>query len=247
MVSGVIHWEATENDQGPVGIKGELKMSPKRRGAATLAAVLALVLMTAGVAIAANHLEKRIQVTVKPGKDPNDLSGKQKAPGGTPSPDALRASDPKNCRADRFEGRKGTKLLYAYLERWWPRGENGGYGGPSCRTSLHDEGRAIDFSLNAANKGDRRAANQIVHFFLNRDTNGVKYAMARRFGVQELIWNCHIWTSSRASEGWRYYDRYCPTSDDALAHRNHVHVGQNWPGARAKTSAYKGWTFFEQP
>jgi hypothetical protein len=201
----------------------------------------------AGSALGGDIAGKRVHVTVKPGKDPNDLSGKQKAPGGTPAPDRLVSNDPKNCRADRFEGRKGTVRLYNYLKRWWPRGGNDGFGSsPGCRDSLHDEGRAVDFQLSVHNKGDRRAANQIRHFFLNRDSNGVKYAMARRFGIQELIWNCHIWTSGRASEGWRPYSR-CPTSDDNAAHRNHFHLGQSWPGARMKTSAYTGWSFYIQP
>jgi hypothetical protein len=66
--------------------------------------------------------------------------------------------------------------------------------------------------------------------------------MARRFGIQELIYNCHIWTSTYAEQGWRRYSRCGEASaTHTLKHKDHIHIGQSWQGARKRTSAYTGY------
>jgi hypothetical protein len=63
-------------------------------------------------------------------------------------------------------------------------------------------------------------------------------------GVQELIWNCKGWFSGDG--GLRPYSACFDAKgkprknvDDTTAHRNHIHIGVNWAGARLKTSFWQ--------
>ena len=122
--------------------------------------------------------------------------------------------------------------------------ETWGYGSDACRESLHDEGRAVDVHLNVKSAKDRRVARQLKRFFLRTDAEGEPWAMARRFGLQELIWNCHIWVSALADQGWHRYSR-CdePGATYTDKHKNHVHIGQTWVGALKQTTAYTGYAY----
>jgi hypothetical protein len=107
--------------------------------------------------------------------------------------------------------------------------------------SLHSEGRAVDWHLSVHSAADRRAARKLILTLLATDKAGNTHALARRMGVQEIIWDCRSW--------WSGADRMGPYSvcydkkgrkkkhvDETLAHRNHVHIGLNLPGARKQTS-----------
>jgi hypothetical protein len=110
--------------------------------------------------------------------------------------------------------------------------------------SLHSEGRAIDWHLDVHEAADRRAAERLIDRVLAPDKDGNPNALTRRMGVQEIIWNCRSW--------WSGADRMGPYSvcydrkgrrkkhvDETLAHRNHVHIGLNFPGARMQTSYWR--------
>jgi hypothetical protein len=56
--------------------------------------------------------------------------------------------------------------------------------------SLHAENRAIDWHLDAFDKADRRAADKLIRLLLAPDRLGNPQALARRMGVEELIWDC---------------------------------------------------------
>jgi hypothetical protein len=107
--------------------------------------------------------------------------------------------------------------------------------------SLHAEGRALDWHLDARNPADRRAAERLIALLLAEDRAGNPHALARRMGVQEIIWDCRSWWSGAPRLG-RYSACYSRDSrrrrrvDDSTAHRNHVHVGLSWPGARQRTT-----------
>ena len=100
---------------------------------------------------------------------------------------------------------------------------------------LHSEGRAIDWSLDRGVCRERRAANRLVRLLLAEDKRGQPHALARRMGVQEIIWGCESWYSGPG--GLRPYGP-CESGDvsKTTAHRDHVHLGLNWPGARERTS-----------
>lgn len=135
----------------------------------------------------------------------------------------------------------GTKLLQGWIDRHF-RGES--WGIVRCekltkRTrSLHSEGRALDWHLDARNGAERRAAYSLIELLLATDQLGNPNALARRMGVQEIIFNCQSWFSG--SEGLDRYDA-CNAKrvDRTTAHKDHVHIGLNWQGAKALTSFWK--------
>ena len=86
------------------------------------------------------------------------------------------------------------------LERWLQhnvRGEN--WGVYRCERlkngnfSLHSEGRAIDWRLDAGVAKERRTAERLIDTLLARDREGNLHALARRMGVQGIIFDCHAW------------------------------------------------------
>ncbi|HEY1359559.1 MAG TPA: hypothetical protein VGF21_14750 [Thermoleophilaceae bacterium] len=110
--------------------------------------------------------------------------------------------------------------------------------------SLHADGRAIDWHLDVHKAADRRAARKLILTLLATDKAGNAHALARRMGVQEIIWDCRSWWAGADRMG-KY--SYCYTKrgkrkkhlDETQAHRNHVHIGLNWAGARKRTSFWK--------
>ena len=107
--------------------------------------------------------------------------------------------------------------------------------------SLHAEGRALDWHLDAANRAERREADRIIALLLAPDRAGNPRALARRMGVQEIIWNCRAWFAG--SDRFRPYS-VCYDEDGrrrrnvnrTVAHRDHIHFGLSRRGARMLTS-----------
>ena len=143
-----------------------------------------------------------------------------------PTPGALALVDWLESNA------QGTSWGIMRCERW---GKNS--------ASLHAEGRAVDWHLDAARPADRREARRLIDLWLATDRAGNEHALARRMGIQELIWNCKGWFSGDG--GMRpysvCYDRKGRRKkvDDTTAHRDHVHFGMNKRGARLKTSFWQ--------
>jgi hypothetical protein len=109
--------------------------------------------------------------------------------------------------------------------------------------SLHADGRAIDWHLDVHTAAGRKAAKRLINLLLAPDELGNEHALARRMGVQEIIWNCTAWWSGPGGME-RYsvcYDQkgHKLHVDDTTAHRNHVHIGLNRLGARKLTSFWK--------
>ena len=128
------------------------------------------------------------------------------------------------------ENAKGTSWGIMRCERW---GRNS--------ASLHAEGRAVDWHLDAARPADRREARRLIDLWLAPDSAGNEHALARRMGIQEIIWNCRSWWSG--SDGMGQYSA-CYTErgkrrrriDRTEAHMDHIHIGLSRAGARKRTS-----------
>jgi hypothetical protein len=103
--------------------------------------------------------------------------------------------------------------------------------------STHAEGRSLDWALNATVPRQRREAHRIIHYFLRDDSLGKPRAMARRWGIEVIIYNEHIWSVPHDREGWR------PCRSSCSDHVDHLHIEQNWRGAKRKVSAWTGWTY----
>ena len=107
--------------------------------------------------------------------------------------------------------------------------------------SLHAEGRALDWHLDAGNRSERRAANRLIKLLLATDKRGNEHALARRMGIQEIIFNCESWWSG--SEGMGPYSQCYNKKGKkrkrvnyTQAHKDHIHFGLSWRGARKKTT-----------
>ena len=142
---------------------------------------------------------------------------------------------------------RGTKALQRWLEGN-VRGETWGIKrcerwGPGS-ASLHAESRAIDWHLDARRAKDKRAAMKLIRTLLAPDRKDNDAALARRMGVQGLIFNCKSWWSGAGGLD-RYSYCFKPNGEKRAnlnpteAHIDHVHIELNRPGARKRTSFWK--------
>jgi hypothetical protein len=110
--------------------------------------------------------------------------------------------------------------------------------------SLHAENRAIDWHLDAAVPVDRKAAQGLIDLLLAADSAGNEQALARRMGIEELIWDCEYWAAGMLEfQPYRpcYGKRGKPRRhvDTTVAHRDHVHIGMTKAGAKGQTSFWR--------
>jgi hypothetical protein len=134
------------------------------------------------------------------------------------------------------------------LQRWLEANSRGVFWGSyRCekwgegQASLHAENRAIDWHLDVSDSADKRAAEKLIRLLLAPDAAGSPQALARRMGVEELIWDCGYWGA-----GMTQFTDYRPCYgkrgklkrkvNPTIAHRDHVHIGMTKRGAAARTS-----------
>jgi hypothetical protein len=134
------------------------------------------------------------------------------------------------------------------LEDWLERNARGvSWGIMRCErwgrnsASLHAEGRAVDWQLDAARPSDRREARRLIDLLLATDRAGNPHALARRMGVQEIIWNCRSWWSgtermNKYSACFTKRGRRLENVNRTAAHKDHIHIGLSLRGARMRTS-----------
>lgn len=154
--------------------------------------------------------------------------------------------DPAYDRATRCvkQPTKGARALVAWLPEISPRGVNWGinrcerWGKHSA--SLHAEGRAVDWHLDVKSSADRAEAERVIRLLLAPDSDGNPHALARRLGVQGLIWNCQAWwggdTLVRYSPCNGKDGKLNPRVNPTIAHRDHIHLELNKSAARLQTS-----------
>jgi hypothetical protein len=134
---------------------------------------------------------------------------------------------------------RGTRAMLRWLDRN-VRGES--WGTVRCEKwgphefSVHAEGRAIDWHLDARKPREKRAALSLIDALLATDQNGNQHALARRMGVQGIIFDCRSWWSGMDDMGTYSACEGNKSPDPTTAHRDHVHVELNWDGARKQTS-----------
>lgn len=138
----------------------------------------------------------------------------------------------------------GTRALKKWLGRH-TRGEF--WGSYRCEKlsahsySLHSENRAIDWAMDAKDRDQKRQAMKLIRKrLLATDERGNDNALARRMGVQGIIFDCKAWWGGDGGLGeYSYcYDRHGHRKhglDPTAAHMNHIHIELNWAGARKKT------------
>jgi hypothetical protein len=153
-------------------------------------------------------------------------------------------------RAERCDPK--AKPGVVRLTRWLQRNVRGQFWGSyRCEkwgeheASLHAENRAIDWHLDVSNAADRRAARTLIRLMLAPDPTGTPQALARRMGVEEIIWDCSYWGA-----GMPQFKPYSPCFtkhgeerrrvNKTVAHRDHIHFGMTKAGAAARTTFWTG-------
>jgi hypothetical protein len=134
------------------------------------------------------------------------------------------------------------------LGHWLVRGYGGGYGRISepCKggsTSEHKEGRAFDWTLNAAKSADRAKATRFLNRIFATGPTGEPAEQARRMGVMYVIWSDHIYASYSQFRARDYKSSSCKTlasCPKTLRHRDHMHISLSRAGGRGYTSWYAG-------
>src|SRR4051794_32386491 len=146
--------------------------------------------------------------------------------------------DATHCNGGKVQ--PGTKAMVAWLE-YNAAGVN--WGEYRCEmwgkgsASLHSEGRAIDW-----HPSSKSAALKLVHLLLAPDKAGNGVALARRMGVQGIIFDCQAWWGSQDGRMGNYSYCYGKNGkrkkhlDPTQAHMNHVHIELNKRGAAKKTT-----------
>lgn len=119
------------------------------------------------------------------------------------------------------------RKLKTWLESNYPQiSRTGGY---SCRhivgdrryTSVHATGRALDIHIRRyRRKADNDKGDPIANYLLSH---------AQELGIQTIIWDQSIWTSSRAVQGVRYYS-------GKNRHTDHLHI-EITPNAPVRTKS----------
>jgi hypothetical protein len=124
----------------------------------------------------------------------------------------------------------GTSWGTYRCEKWGPH-----------EASLHAENRAVDWHLDVRVPADRAAGRALIDLLLAPDRTGLPHALARRMGVEEIIWDCSYWGAgmddfkpysvcfNKLGERRRHVD---PTA----GHLDHLHIGMSKAGAARRTS-----------
>lgn len=117
-----------------------------------------------------------------------------------------------------------ANLVSSHYDRptWW--------GSRSCvagDNSQHYEGRAMDWPMDAYDAQDKAIGDAVAQWLTAN--NG---EMARRFGVQSIIWNRYSWYLYKPGAWYPY--------TGASPHTDHLHISFSWDGAMGRTSWWDG-------
>jgi hypothetical protein len=159
--------------------------------------------------------------------------------GGLPVED-YASYDPQTACAKK--PRPGTVALGEWLVETY-----GGAGGAVNRpcsgsgTSEHKDGRAVDWTMDAADPADRKRAKEFLAAAFATDAEGNPHALARRMGIMYVIWDDHFYPAYDRFEKEQYVSSGCRSRkkcSKTLRHRDHVHISLSKAGAKGLTSFY---------
>ena len=97
----------------------------------------------------------------------------------------------------------------------------------------HGEGRALDWMIDSSKPENLALANALTRWLAAPDAQGRPGAMARRFGINYIIFNRQQWKAWAPERGWTAYYGVSP-------HTDHIHFSFNWDGAYKRTSWWSG-------
>lgn len=160
------------------------------------------------------------------------------------------ANDPslvnKRLDRERYDGAngcvnrspRGTKQLIKWMKRNTKRKTI--YGTIRCDGGVHGTGRALDWMLDARVKREKRLATTVINTWLARDKKGRRNALARRMGIQLIIFNCRFWqTGNKGMSGYSACSGGRKNADPTQGHIDHIHIELTKPAAKLKTSFWQ--------
>ena len=105
----------------------------------------------------------------------------------------------------------------------------------NCNSGIteHSEGRALDWMISAYDPQQKAIADAIVAWLSASDDKGNPGVMARRFGINYIIWNRKMWRAYAPERGWAAYTGSHP-------HDDHIHITFTWDGSYKRTSWWTG-------
>ena len=143
----------------------------------------------------------------------------------------------------------GTKAMVRWLERHtsgelWGIGRGGALLPRQLQPPRGEPRDRLAHGRAGRKSTGREAMKLIREWLLAPDRNGNENALARRMGVQGIIYDCRAWFSG--PDGLGDYS-YCFKGngkrkqgiDLTAAHIDHIHIELNWPGARERTSFWR--------
>jgi hypothetical protein len=146
------------------------------------------------------------------------------------------------CRAHPMTG---TKRLAAWIDKKFDGGAaRATMRACSSSVSEHQDGRAIDWSMDATRAADRAEVGRFLAAIFATDADGEEHALARRMGIMYVIWNDHMYRAYGNPHFAKddYLSSSCRTKrkcSKTLRHRDHVHISLSRPGGRATTTWYE--------
>ncbi|HCB04402.1 MAG TPA: hypothetical protein PLZ93_03850 [Nocardioides sp.] len=159
--------------------------------------------------------------------------------GGLPIEDYAGYQPQRTCTQ---KPKPGTVALGVWLVATY--GGGGGAVNRPCTgssTSEHKDGRAVDWTLDAADPADRTLARAFLSAAFATDAAGNENALARRMGIMYVIWNDHYYPAYHQFEKERYLSSGCRSKkrcSKTLRHRDHMHISLSKAGGRGLTSFY---------
>jgi hypothetical protein len=133
---------------------------------------------------------------------------------------------------------KGMKKLIRWMKRHTKK--NTIYGTVRCDGGVHSTGRALDWMLDARKKRQKRKAMRVINTWVAKDRRGRPNALARRMGIQLIIYNCRWWQA-----GDRKWQRYSACSggkknaDPTQGHIDHIHIELTKPASKLRTTYWR--------
>ncbi len=164
----------------------------------------------------------------------------------SPNPADHPALISKKLDPNRYDGAEGCRKRHPKgmrkLIRWMKRNTKRStvWGTIRCDGGVHSTGRALDWMLDARKKGQKRKAMRVINTWLAKDRKGRRNALARRMGIQLIIYNCRWWQAG--DRGWQRYSACSggrKGADPTQGHIDHIHVELTKPASRLRTSYWE--------
>lgn len=178
------------------------------------------------------------------------VAGAGSAIAGKRTLDPNPANDPvlikKKLDPNRYDGAsgcvkrnpKGMRKLIRWMKRHTKRKTI--YGTIRCDGGVHSTGRALDWMLDARKKRQKRKAMRVINTWVAKDKRGRPNALARRMGIQLIIYNCRWWQAG--DRGWQRYSACSggkKNADPTQGHIDHIHIELTKPASKLRTTYWR--------